>query len=290
MQIGVHCSKKVFPTLHEAISDKFESIDDEKESLINAIQIHTHGPRNASVRKVDAIKIIEIIKLYNAKLFIHTSHLTYPWKDTPFQLVHANNQIKSANQLRANGIVFHLAKLSPIKLIPVIKKLIKMNHESGNGTTILLEMISQKPNAYSYETPEKINKLTTQLVKKNISDKQVGICIDTSHIFVNPDVKIQKYTDAKQYLAKLTNTCYIKLFHINGNCVEGYRDCHTLPFNDDDLIWHGISYKQSGLRAFVEYAEKNNIPMILEINVKQFKDGIKTLILHMRSDYSDMKY
>lgn len=283
MIIGVHCSKKAFPSLVDAIKDKFDSISDEKESLIGAIQIHTHGPRNTSARKINAIKIIEVMKSHNAKLFIHTSHLTYPWKDTSFHLKHADNQIRSANQLNADGIVFHLAKLSPIKLMPVIKKLIKMNHESGNRTTILLEMVSQKPNTYSYETPEKINKLTNELTSKNISDKQVGICIDTSHIFVNPDVKIRNYADAKQYLSKLTNISYIKLFHINGNCLEGYRDCHTLPFNVDDLIWHGISYKQSGLRAFTEYAEKNNIPMILEINVGIFKDGIKTLILHMRS-------
>ena len=125
-------------------------------------------------------------------------------------------------------------------------------------------MVSQHPSCYSYETPEKINRLINQLKRHKISPTAVGICIDTAHIFVNKtSVKIRDYHNAKKYLRKI-DPQYIGLFHINGNTRSGYSDCHTLPFSKDDLIWKDITYAQSGLRAFVEYAKKDKIPIILE--------------------------
>lgn len=284
MQIGVHCKKGSFNTLHNAIANKFNIGADEKEEkkLINVIQIHTHGPRNTREREINIGKIREVIEKNHAKLYIHTSCLTYPWKDTSFMLNHSNSQIRMANQLHANGIVFHLPKLNPIQIIPALKKLITMNHISGNYTTIILEMTSQKPSSFSYALPEQINALTDEIKKNKISDKHVGICIDTSHIFVHPDVKIQEYTDAKQYLSKLINHNYIKLFHINGNSVSGFRDCHTIPFAKNDLIWGDVSYQESGLRAFVMYAHKYQISMVLEINTINFRNEIKDLINYFR--------
>lgn len=301
--VGIHCRKGTFPTITHAIEDKFKycvlksnskrsnskrsnsSKKNKYYALINTVQIYTHGPQDTHLHKINNQVIKAMMNKYNAKLFIHTTFKTYPWKNTSYMLSHSNSQIKIANKLQADGIIFHLPQLTATKIPHILKKLIVFNKEAGvNNTRILLEMIAQRPSSYSYETPEKINKLIIQLKKHQISSDIVGICIDTAHIFVNKtSVKIRKYCDAKKYLNKLESQ-YIGLFHINGNTRSGFSDCHTLPFANDDLIWRGISYSKSGLRAFVEYAKKHNIPIILEIQFnKVLLSDLKKLLKKIHS-------
>ncbi len=283
MNIGVHCKKGTFNHLYKAIENKFNMFKDEDSkytpNLINVIQIYTHSSRGAMTLNI--MKIRNIIDTFNAKLFVHTCNSLHAWNNTDRALARSKSEIIVANNVHAEGLVFHLPLLSPSKLMPVIKTLVSLNYESGNGIKIILEMIMRRPNKYTYATPEEINLLIEQLIKANITSKQVGICIDTAHISVDPNVNIVGYSSARIYLANIVNAKYISLFHINGHCGVGYKDGHTLPFSSVDRIWKNTPYNQSGLKAFVSYAKKNNIPMVIEIKTSGQYKPISLLIKTM---------
>lgn len=299
MQIGVHCVKGKFKHLYNAIEDKFNKFSEQNNSfaeqdnqwldedskgnssLINVIQIYTHHGRGAV--NLDTIKIRNVINSFNAKLFIHTCNSLHAWNGNDRTLSRFTSEIIVANQIHAEGLVFHLPLLSPSKLMPIIKILVSLNHKSGNVIKIILEMTMRRPNKYTYASSDEINLLIEQLSKANITPKQVGICIDTSHISVAPDVDITSYTSARKYLSNIVNVKYISLFHINGHCGVGYKDKHTLPFSSVDRIWKNIPYDKSGLKAFVSYAKKNNIPMIMEIKTPGQYEAISSLIVTMLS-------
>lgn len=214
-------------------------------------------------------------------LFVHSTTITYPWKNTPYMLRHTFSQLRKSHMLNATGLVVHLPKLIPKKIIPVLKIMVTKNREYKkkyqSKTRIILEMISQKPSNVSYETPEKINALISELKSHKITTGDVGICIDTAHIFVNKAVKIREYNDAKKYLNKIKYPSYIKLIHLNGNTRSGYSDNHTIPFLRNDLIWKGMDLKSSGLWSFIEFATSKQIPVVLEMETAS-STKIKKLI------------
>ena len=266
--IGIHVRKNKFSTIEKAIQSSFTYYTN-LNGNIRCVQIHTHGPQNIRERLINIPILKQIITTNQAMLFVHSTTLTYPWKNTPYMLRHTLSQLEKSHILNAGGLVIHLPKLTPNKIIPVLKVLVDKNRSYKkkycSKTRIILEMVSQKPSKLSYETPEKINALITELKFHKITTMDVGICIDTAHIFVNKAVKIRKYDDAKKYIKKIKFPAYIRLIHLNGNTRAGYSDKHTIPFLQNDLIWRGIDFKSSGLRLFIEFAKSRQIPVILEM-------------------------
>ena len=281
--IGIHVRKNKYPTLEKALicAFKYHFLKKSTNSSIKCIQIHTHGPQHTRQKNINTIQLKKIIKEWSALLIVHSTLLTYPWKNTSYMLQHIFSQMEKSHILNAIGIVIHLPKLVPKDIIPILKIIISKNKvykkKYHSKTICLLEMISQRPSNVSYETPEKINALITEIKINKITTKNIGICIDTAHIFVNKNVKIRKYEDAKKYLNKIKYPSFIKLIHLNGNSRSGYSDVHVIPFSQNDLIWKGIKFESSGLKAFIEFAKLKQIPVILELELcNSFK--VKTLI------------
>jgi len=275
MRLGVHLRKGRFITIEKAAETTL------KYSKFNCIQIHTHGPTHKRERKINPEAFSKILKLHNACIMVHASSLTYPWKNTSTMDKHVFAQMEKSHILGAVGIVIHLPKLEPEGLMPKLLFLVKKNNEYKKKyrtkTIIILEMTSQKPSKHSYETPEKINNLIDTMKLHAITYRDVGICIDTAHIFVNKKVNIREYDPAKKYLNKIKNPGFIKLIHLNGNSRSGYSDCHEIPFTRNDLIWRNISLASSGLLAFIEFAESRRICIILEMETRG-RNAIKKFV------------
>lgn len=274
--LGIHMRKGKHTTLENAIKHTFMFYAEKKprtKSMIKYAQINTHGPQNIRERRIDIEYLTKIMKDNDARIIVHSSSLTYPWKDTSYMWRHTFAQMKKSHMLSAYGIVIHLPKIEPKKIIPVLKILLNENRKYKKtyktNTIIILEMISQKPSKYSYETPEKINALIAELKNHKITSRDIGICIDTAHIFVNhTEVDIRLYIDAKKYIKKIKYPTFIKLIHLNGNTRTGYSDSHTIPLSSDDQIWKKVPFKSSGALAFIEFAKKRHIPTILEMETQ----------------------
>ena len=219
------------------------------------------------------------------KLIIHSNIDTSIWNSKENKINirgvnYLNFQISEALKSghKINGFVIHL----PLCSVDVIANIIQGISEKTKGKIkLLLEMPSRKCPSCDFNTPRSLVNLLKSI---KLPPSKVGICIDTAHLWaMNIDISI--YVNTKKWLdefGKLMSVKYIGLIHLNGSSVDinaGY-DIHQIPFSPNDKIWHNISYANSGVRAFIEFAKKNNIFLILENNrgtLNEYIDFIKKI-------------
>ena len=223
------------------------------------------------------------------RLYVHASYTANPWSSARSSSG-LLAQMKECARLNAKGCVIHVNKRPVDELAKAIAK-----HEWE--VPLFLEPTAVRPSADSYETPEKIDALLEaiaeikkckpqQLLKKH----NIGVCLDTAHIFIST-VDIKSYDDAVDYLDKLKYPKVIGLIHMNGadnlNDKTGKLTCkdkHNTPFygytdnagkHHPDQLWGGIKWKDSGCKAFFEFADKHNLDLIREQNRGTIDDFIK---------------
>jgi endonuclease IV len=217
---------------------------------------------------------------------VHSSYPTNPWNGKQEIINHTIDQFVSSKLLGSKGVVLHIPKLDPKKVSSTVKKLVEALNKKNilEGQKVILEMkaVKQHPTE-SYESPEKIDRLIEALKEDDIDESQVGICIDTAHIYAGK-ADIHTYAQGIEYLKKLKYPNWITLFHINGNVYDAKKragDKHAVPFDHEDKVWKGLEYKNSGCRAFIEYAVNKKIDLIVEIKdhhtYKNVNDFIKKI-------------
>jgi endonuclease IV len=269
--LGIHTSKKS-PITGKTSKDISEAIiRDTTELHLNASQIFTYGPRFLAPNKIDNSAVLEVSK--DIDLTVHSAYMTTGiWKvstenasenTSKKKLDLFKAQMLSCKKIGAWGMVLHVSKQYPdiltdtmTLLKPIAKKL---------GVKVVLEMVASKADPdRTYETPEKIDNLTTLIGPK---EPWWGWCIDTAHIWC-AGVDIRTYSSMKKWLDALTFKKRILMFHLNGaSSLRGSGvDKHAIAFGPDDRIWNGIEPEKSGVRAVVEFAIKYNITIICEIN------------------------
>lgn len=258
-KMGIHIFKK---------NDICESIMSARnEYPLNAIQIFTHGPRN--IKKNDHNYALVRLLTNGMSVYVHSSYPTNPWNGKDYIFKHTIDQFASSRQIKARGVVLHMPKISPEHVVESVKTLAVALNKKGllDEQKIILEMKAVKQHAtQSYESPEKINRLIEVLLDKKLSPKNVGICIDTAHIYAG-QASIRSYADGLAYVNGLLYPEWISLIHLNGNEYDANvraGDKHAIPFDEKDFIWKGVSYAESGCRAFIEFAQSRNINFIVE--------------------------
>jgi deoxyribonuclease-4 len=284
MLLGVHVTKssKVLDDKKDAKDISFAINRDLNKLCLNSAQIFTYGPRFMVKNKIDYNKVKETCS--DIDLTVHSAYSTVSiWKvnkknktnqSSKKYLDSIYNQIKSCDEIDAWGLVLHVTKqyadvvAESMKIIkPKIKK---------TGVKIILEMVSSKADDNkTYETPEKIDNLTTLI---GPTEQWWGWCVDTAHLW-GAGVDIKSYSSMSNWLNRITYKKKILMFHLNGSsakCGSG-KDKHEIAFSPNDLIWYGISPSKSGLRAVVEFAVKYNCTIICEINRGSEEDVISSL-------------
>lgn len=232
-------------------------------------QIFTHGPRSKKLNNIDISGLKKLSK--DNSIYVHSTYFT-SWKEDKFD--HIIDQLVTSEMINANGWVIHLPKQPPEFVIPIVKKMLQF----VKNTKILLEVRSIAPSGnLSYETPDKLINLI-KMLEKFTSSKHVGLVIDTAHIYASK-VDIREYKSAKDYLSQLVKYKeWFSLLHLNGNFYPNIRagDKHVVPFHDHDQIWRGISFKKSGLRAFLEFY--NDIIIELDHHCKEPREFLSFCI------------
>jgi deoxyribonuclease-4 len=264
MDIGIHISKGNYNDISDNIAHILAEYD------LNICQIYTHGPNTRAPNKID-YKKLKLLSKNN--IFVHTP---YPFVDiwhinkitknnskSANSLFALKSQIMSCNKFNAVGMVLHIPPIYPneaVETVKIIKPLFKKTK-----TKLLIEMISSKPHPdKTYETPEKIDNLTT-LIGPN--EYWWGWCIDTAHIW-GAGVNIKSYSQMENWLNSVEYKKKILLFHLNGSSSKmgSGKDKHEIAFSSTDLIWKNVDPYKSGVYALIKFAKKYKIPIILEIN------------------------
>jgi endonuclease IV len=276
MFLGVHVAKeshvldvkKSIP-LDEAIKRDIDALK------LNALQIFVYGPQSLIPNKINIEKISQLTE--KLSLSVHSAYPTTGiWKinknnidskESKNKILSLSGQLKLCKEIGAWGLVVHISRVEPESVAETME-LLKYSIKKEK-VTLVLEMIATKSHtSLSYETPEKINYLTSL-----IKGKYWVWCVDTAHIW-GCGVDITSYDNMKKWLDAIDKKDKIKMFHLNGsssNLGDG-KDKHEIIFSKNDNIWYGIEPKKSGVRAIIEFAKKYNVDVIMEINRGAEKD------------------
>lgn len=287
--LGVHVSKKSL-VLDKKTSAKSlaHAIKRDTDALnLNSAQVFTYGPRVTKRNKFNPSRIKEVTK--DLHLSVHSAYSTVSvWKilpNTPSSdkkkiLTAVNDQIKSCAEINAVYWVLHITKQLPEQVAYVMKKYIKPIAKK-HKVKVLLEMVSSKADELlTYETPEKINNLTTTIKPAD----WWGWCVDTAHLH-GAGVAIRTNTQMSAWLKKLKYPKTIKMFHLNGSSVKlgSGKDKHEVPFGKYDVLWGNIVPEQSAVYSICQFAKKYNTVIICEI-----KRGSQKSVEHALEKITDM--
>jgi endonuclease IV len=278
-KIGIHVFKN---------GNMEDSITNTRNELnINSVQIFTHGPRSfnkSNMCYTDIVKACDGINVY-----VHSAYPTNPWKGDAESMDMTIEQFVSSHLINSKGVVLHIPKLNPDDVVKPIPELVVKLKKAKimEGQKVILEMKAVKTHpTMSYETPEKINRLVRKLESVGLKHTEVGICIDTAHIYAGK-AQITTYQEAENYCNLIEKPEWICLLHLNGNEYDAKKragDKHAIPLNNYDMIWKSLSYKESGCKAFIQYAHKLNIDIILEVKDHHTSNQINSFLNSAKID------
>lgn len=275
---GLHISKtdsissKNYPTHAAAIESAID------EFGIQVAQIYTHGPqspRRNSVKAGDSVKI-----------FVHGSYICVGVWSNPIKwkwLIHS--EMAAAAAVGAAGLVVHFKSVPANDIADVCQML---HRESPFPLPILLETPATKSKTNNFSIPENLRLLASRIPKS----VPWAICVDTAHLWAS-GINVSLYESVNSWLDSIPSE-RIQLIHLNSNKSTNFGtggDLHIIPFSEQDGIWlqycgksfqsaykngkifkskvsksdHGL-LMSSGFTAIVQFAKKNNIPCVGEVN------------------------
>lgn len=293
--LGVHVTKAshVLDDKTSAKSMSAAILRDTAALPINAVQIFTYGPQYMVPNKIDYEEVVTCTE--DLDVTVHSAYMTTGiWKVTPDNKDDADSkkkldlfkaQMLSTKKVGAWGMVLHVNKEYPDNLAKTMTVLKPMAKKAG--VKIILEMVAIKADAdRTYETPEKIDNLTTMI---GPTEPWWGWCIDTAHLW-GAGVDCKSYESMKTWLDTLTYKKKIVQFHLNGSSANrgSGKDKHEIAFGPDDKIWYKVKPEKSGLRAVVEFAVQHDVTVICEINRGTEEEAKKSLntIIKLATKYS----
>jgi len=247
---------------------------------ITDVQIFTHGPQSTRPTKAYD-QFTGCAAIQKVRIWTHGSYLCVPWKSHKLSM-HTVDNIRASARLGSRCTVVHIPFAPVDAVVSGISDVIKhMRPSSITDTSLMLETSATIEDKFcSYETSEKLNRLTAALFAAGFQD-YVRICIDTAHIFAGR-ARISSYEEASLWWSHL-DTRLIGMIHLNGSShdpdfVRG--DKHEVPMSPEDLIWgaNDPKYATSGCRAFVEHGRRLGIPIILEMGPRHSDAAIRKFI------------
>lgn len=281
--LGVHVDKASKVLDDRRSFDMEDAIGRDINKLgLNAAQIFTHNPRSSVATNMD----YDLVKKATDDIDL-TVHGTYTsvaiWKVTEENktspkskslLLQFTNQLKAVKSINAWCLVLHIIKLLPEQVVETMKILKPIAQKID--VQIALEMVANKADDKTYETPEKIDNLINLLGDANLN--WYGFVIDTAHLW-GAGIDCSSYNNMKKWLDNIVHKHKIVMFHLNGSYADrgSGKDKHAIAFSAEDKIWYGIKPESSGVRAVVEFAKKHKITIICEINRGTEKETIKSL-------------
>ena len=281
---------------HLSISDNIiKNINKLEKIGGNVLQIFTGPPHSLNQGKIMDEKpekinqIKTLIQNKNIKLFIHAKYLLNFAKPlipkNKIFLVRYVQDLDMSVRLGGDGVVLHFGTTAnEIPRNEAIKNMAKsliscLDHADKKSVPIL--ETSSGEGYYLGRTIEGMYEVYRQLPIKY--QKRIKFCIDTCHIFVSGyEINIPgKFTEYVNQIKRKFGKNKIAIIHLN--------DSKT-PFNQKndrhDEIGKGYIFNpklggsHEALNEIIQYADQNNIPLLLEThgNFKKQIDFIKTFV------------
>ena len=289
---------------HMSIGDGIDyAIRQVKNMKGNAMQIFTGPPHSFELGEAMTLtdeklhKIKEYREKENVEIVIHSKYILNFSKPlipkNKIFLVRFVQDLNFAKKIGALGVVIHFGTATnEMKISEAVKNMAAsltscLEHADTNVTPIL--ETSSGEGSYIGRTIESMNMVYRKLSLSH--QKRIKFCIDTCHIFV-AGYAIQKPGGFLKYIKnfeRIIGKNKIGIIHLNDSRTPyaGKNDRHEeiakgYLFNPD------LGGSLEALREIITYADKNNIPMILETH-QNFPEQIQFIykIMNVKSGGTD---
>ena len=272
MQIGCHVS----------ISGSIDkSVDNAVERECSAFQIFTRNPRGWHAKELTKVDIDNFkSKLKSSKIdrLAICAHMPYlpnlaTPKDEGFEksVKTLVDEVERCAQLGIPYLVTHLGSHLGTGEEAGIKRLVEGLTKAGktkNDVMILLENTAGQKNSVGSDF-----KQLGEIFKQLKPAKKFGVCLDTCHAFVaGYDLKTEENVkETFSEFDKHVGIEHLKILHLND--ARGELGCNL------DRHYHlglgGIG--ETGIRSVVKFANKKNIPIILETPIDDDRDDFENV-------------
>jgi deoxyribonuclease-4 len=194
-------------------------------------------------------------------IVIHGSYLDAPWNRAPGAVHNIKRELEIAERIGARGVIVHLGAgaANDDNLKYVLEQL------SG---TLWLEIHAAKSSPFTYETPARIRGLFARVSKCNLTNLQVGLCIDTAHLFAC-GCALADARAMSDWLAGLPDVPVMIHLNDSASVLGSGKDKHAALTRGN--LWGAYNrenghraIEESGLVTLLAWAEDHNAMVILE--------------------------
>lgn len=173
-------------------------------------------------------------------------------------------EIQTIGNIENSGVVIHAGNYPDIEkgLNAIIISINKMDFGRGK---LLLENTAGSGTSLC-GTLQQI-----QTIISNCRDKNLGVCIDTCHLFSFGEYDISKKEIMKKFFNdfdKIIGLKYLSLIHLNDSKTEFGKKVDRHENIGQGFIWKDdLLDENSSLMYLIEFCKERNIPMILETSM-----------------------
>lgn len=273
--LGAHVHKKSSKgknrKMHDAIA---EEVTHMKSYNINdpSVQIFVTGPKTykETLSAEEKQKIARYIADTSTQLVIHGAYVDRPWSNIAGAIHNVKQELRIGAEIGATGVIIHLSSgcVNDVNFKAALSEI--ANIELPRPQILWLEINSAKPSNFTFETPEKINKLFDRIASYDIKGLTVGLCIDTAHLFAC-GMSLETYDVAKKWIEALPKVPI--MMHLNdsastlGSGIDKHASlCHGQIWSKYHPDTGILPYEKSGLNYLMEWADSGSIMTILERN------------------------
>jgi endonuclease IV len=270
MSFGPHVNRDrargARPPIVEHIAAAVAEAEDEAGFDITAVAIFVGGPKNREItlRDDEADALREYAAAEGIRVIAHSTYGASPWRGDPDAARFIRAEAAVCQRAGIRGLVVHLPKLPPAQVLRYIPRLVE---PTAPDVRIYLETPAVNPKESYYETPEKLGALFRGI--RALLDPELlvfGLCVDSAHLWTC-GVDVSGHEAAEAWLAGLAREGIPPdrvMLHLN----DSARGLGVGPDTHAALgagrIWADVPLAESGLAAFVEYAQRGGVPAILE--------------------------
>lgn len=208
--IGIHINHKKIP---DGVKEGFK-----------CFQIFVGGPQSYKLIKFPDSEVKELVKLSDqgVRIYVHSSYVTYIWKDSRIAMLQIEREIKLSEKIHAKGYVLHLPKW---ETIPVDSK------QFENILSRLPKLVLLETPANTVNSPAVMKKLRSLCKKYHLK-----WTIDTAHLW-SSGVDISTYSKFKKWFDQYVDI--IGLVHFNDSKMKLGSQIDRHEIVGHGLIWKG---------------------------------------------------
>ena len=315
--IGIHVSKNTedivekrkYKNLYDAI------IGDVNILNMSALQVFVSGPRSKTRINMNHQGIKQYCTDNNLALYVHGTYISVSiWhvnesnrseRASIVAMTHIREQLIDSKQLGAKGLIIHVPRhttetvINTMSVLSDCRQINSLRKNSKEIIDIILEMPASRPyilddiqnisTTVTYETPEKLNYFTEQLINAKNITLNWSLCLDTCHLWAG-GIDFSQDIAWIDYELKLSDLVKgkISLIHLNGAMAKNFgtgKDEHIIPFSRNDAIWG--KYISEEMRNFVERTSSEELT---KINLYEKMSKKEIDIIKSSSIYSIIKF